>query len=448
MKRSIFTLAPLCALLSAAPLNAQLTDYLGPAILTRGGNNIGSRGGSEDVNIRPYVNVSGFADNGLLAIGVDENGQLIDPGVQYGVQAGFGAYGRHNFRRSVLGLDYNGNYRHFTANRFFNGTNHQLALNYTHQLSRRFVIQAVQTAGTVSQGNAFLGTAPNGVITNVQDSVVDPTTLLFDNRSNYLQSSMSASFLLSARTSFTAGGSGYLVRRRSRSLVGLNGWQTSGSIDHRLTQRTTVGASYQHRHVDFPDAFGETNIDILQGSISHALNQFWTISFSGGALRVETQGLQRVAPDPAIAALFGNTPTIRTFYRRNILPQINVSISRQFRNARLSGQYARSVNNGNGVFLTSRMETISASYALQGRRKWALTFGVGYTKLNSIGQDLSPFNQIYGTATLNYSITPVLSLSVTGTTRRQEIRDGLNNDGERLAIGLSFSPAGIPLSLY
>jgi hypothetical protein len=55
----------------------------------------------------------------------------------YGTQVSFGAYGVHRFQHARLGLDYQGIYRHYTDNSFYDGTDHTLALGYTYQKSRR-----------------------------------------------------------------------------------------------------------------------------------------------------------------------------------------------------------------------------------------------------------------------------------------------------------------------
>ena len=106
---------------------AQLTNYLGPGVLTRGASNIGQRSG-QDVDLRFFANATGIYTNGLTPLSVDSSGQAVHVGGLFGVQVGLGAYGRHQWRKSVLGLDYTGNYRHYASNSYYNGTNQALAL--------------------------------------------------------------------------------------------------------------------------------------------------------------------------------------------------------------------------------------------------------------------------------------------------------------------------------
>ena len=241
-----------------------------------------------------------------------------------------GAYGVHNFRHARLGLDYKGTYRHYTENSSFDGTDHTLALGYTYQKSRRLVFDMRQTAGTVSQGTTFRRSLPR-----VTDSVVTPSSLLFDNRMNYLQSTLDVNYLQSARTTFTFGGDGFGVWRKATGLIGMQGYMLHGVNRHRLTQRTTLGVSYQHSHYDFPKAFGESDINSFSGTFATQLGRSWTVNVGGGAYMAEVQGLQQVAVDPVIAALLGVTSSVETFYRKSIFPQWNASLTRQFRRANL-----------------------------------------------------------------------------------------------------------------
>lgn len=127
--------------------------FSGPSILTQGSGGIGQRSGN-DVDLKYFVNGTGIYDTGITPYAVS-NGKLVKPGGLFGVELGFGSYGRHSFRRSTLGLDYNGNYRHYSSASGYDGTNQQLGLNYTYQKSRKLSFDFVASAGTQSFGTAF-----------------------------------------------------------------------------------------------------------------------------------------------------------------------------------------------------------------------------------------------------------------------------------------------------
>jgi hypothetical protein len=313
-------------------MTAQISEYLGPGILSRGAGDIGTRGG-QDVDLRFFASVAGIYDTGLQPFSVDGNGQLATVSGLYGTELAIGVYGGHNFRHGRLGLDYRGTYRHYTGDSFYDGTDHTLALGYTYQKSRRVIFDFRETAGTVSQGTPF------GSLPLVTDSVVTPASVLFDNRMNYLQSTMDVNYLLSAHTTLTFGGDGFGIWRKATGLIGAQGYNLRGEITHRVTKRTTLGVNYQHSHYDFPKAFGESDVNSFAGIFATQLGRSWTLSLGGGAYVTEVQGLQQVAVDPVIAALLGVSVTQQTFYQKSIFPQWNADLTRQFRRASLSFQY-------------------------------------------------------------------------------------------------------------
>jgi hypothetical protein len=421
-------------------MTAQISEYLGPGILSRGAGDIGTRAG-QDVDLRFFVNANGVYDNGLQPFSVDGTGHLAKVGALYGTELSVGVYGVHKFHHGRLGLDYNGAYRHYTTNSFFDGTDHTLALGYTFQKSRRLIFDTRQIAGTVSQGNPF------GSIPVVTGSVVTPSSLLFDNRMNYLQSTLDVNYLLSEHTTLTVGGDGFGIWRKATGLIGMKGYMLRGKIEHRVSKRTTLGATYEHSHYDFPKAFGESDVNSFAGSFATQLGRSWIVSLGGGAYTVEVQGLQQVSVDPAIAALLGVSITQQTFYQKSIFPQWNASLGRQFHQASLTFSYQTGANGGNGVYLTSRADNGSASFSYTGIRKWSFSVNGGYSKLQGIGQGLQPFSQITGGAAATYSITHAIQMLASYDARHQEIINGVYlQNSNRAIIGISFSPADIPLS--
>lgn len=130
-----------CAVALASIANGQasdapVSDYLGPGILTGGVDNIGSRSG-EQVDLRVYADVMATYDNGLQPVSVDSKGTLVQVGGLYGIDAGLGAYGVHSWRTAQLGLDYQGDFRHYFQDSYYDSSNHRLTLGYTYQKSRR-----------------------------------------------------------------------------------------------------------------------------------------------------------------------------------------------------------------------------------------------------------------------------------------------------------------------
>ncbi len=439
MKTRLIAIALACC----STMTAQVSNYLGPGVLSRGAGDIGTRAG-QDVDLRLFGSATAIYDNGILPYSVDGNGKLITEGAVYGTEFTLGAYGVHNFHHGKLGLDYRGVYRHYSQQTFYDGTDHTLALGYTYQKSTRLFFDTRQMAGTLSQGTSLAGVLPT-----ISDAVVTPASLLFDNRMNYLQSTLDVNYLLSPRTIVTVGGDGFGVWRKATGLIGEQGYTLRGTIQRRVTQRTTLGVNYQHVHYDFPKAFGESDINSIAGSFTTQLGPSWTVSLGGGAYLAEVQGLQRVAVEPEIAALLGVSSTVQTFYQKSIFPQWNTSVSRRFRRAMLSVGYSSGASAGNGIYLTSRQDNATGSFSYTAARKWSFSIAGGYSRLQGIGQSLQPYSLISGGAGLTYSINRPLQLIARYDRRHQEIVNGVFlQNSYRATIGISFSPSDIPLAFH
>lgn len=434
-KSPILILCLLCPLASA-----QTGVFGGSPLLSRGTGGTGQRSG-QDVDLKYFVSASLIHDTGLTPYGVGTNGQLAQTGALNGIELGFGAYGRHSFRRSALGLDYYGNYRHYPGSVIFDGSNQALTLEYTHQKSRRMLFDMNVGAGTQNFGTAI------GSLGGL-DSIVDSSSLLFDNRTSYLQTGMTMRYALSTRTTFSMGGVGYTVQRASSALVGVRGYSLSGSINHQLSRSTIIGLTYSHMHYDFPRAFGETDINSYQGTYSRDIGRWWNFSIAAGAFISQVQGVRSTALDPDIAALLGIGSVRTIFYLENVLPIASASFTRKFRRASITGNYARSITPGNGVFLTSRQESYGATYSYTGIRRLSFSASAGATQMDSLGQSLVPFKQIFGSVNANYRMGSGLNLGGNYSKRYQDLQNSsFPRDSSRISFTLSFSPGTVPISL-
>ncbi len=420
-------------------------NFSGPGILSSGSGSVGQRSG-QDVDLRYFVNASGIHDTGFTPYAVTKEGTLLRPGALAGVEAGLGGYGRHSFRRSVLGLDYSGSFRHYPGSSKYDGSNQSLALSYMIQKSPRLSFSMNQAAGTQNYGTAFgTNTGPVGT----QDVVVDSNSLLFDNRTSFVQSSMTSQYAISGRTSISMGGSYYSIHRQSSALVGVNGYSLHGSVNRRISRSGTIGVNYQHTHYDFPRAFGESDVNMYSGSWSTIFARSWTLGVTGGAYTSAVQGVQSTALDPVIAALLGIGSVQTIFYQENIMPMGSVSLQKKLRRASWNVNYGRTVNPGNGVYLTSRQETYGASYSYTGIRRLSLSSNVGVSKLGSLGLELRPYTQITGGANLSYNLGAGFNLSAGYARRHQDIRaNSFQQDSSRISIGIYFSPGSVPVSFH
>src|SRR5262245_47032557 len=103
---------------------APQTEYGGPAILSRGAASTLRTPGN--VRLRPYLAVTGTYDTGITPVSIRSDGgvpNVASPGAEGEV----GVLGYRQFKKSSLGLDYRGNYRHYTKSTYYNGTDQVLA---------------------------------------------------------------------------------------------------------------------------------------------------------------------------------------------------------------------------------------------------------------------------------------------------------------------------------
>lgn len=426
---------------------AQLGSYLGPGVLSRGAGDVGQRSGS-DVDLRYYVDVSGIYDNGIQPFAVDSKGNLVTVNGLYGVQLDYGAYGVHTWKQAVLGLNFSGSFYHYDNASQYDGTSQNLTLGYTYQKSRRLTFDFRQSAGVSSLG--YGGPGFYGSPTPSSSNLVNqPTALLFDNRIFYLQSTVDMTFIQTARTSYTIGGDGMLIRRQGSGLADTNGWNARGSIQHRLSKTRTIGAEYQHLYFEFPPAFGNSNSNMAQLFFADGLSRYWNFSIHAGVFESNVIGVQQVAISPVIAALLGTSVGSAKFNQTSLFPSGQATLSGRLKNSSLSFGYLQTVVPGNGVYLTSRQNSGTGAYSYTGIRNWNFGISGGYYKLSGIGQGIPAYGQFSGGAGFTYNLTHALHITGRYDARHQDINlAGYRRTGYRAAIGLAFSPGAVPLSLW
>jgi hypothetical protein len=441
LKHKLASLA--CTVALASTATAQLSNYLGPGILTGGADNIGTRSG-EQVDLRLYATATAVYDNGLEPVAVDSKGNLAQIDGLYGVQASLGVYGVHSWRVSELGLNYTGSFTHYFNDSTYDFSNQSLTLGYTYQKSKRLYFNFQGIGGIYTN---YLGTSIGE--TAVPSIVATPTLQLFDNRTYFLQGNASATYLLTARASLTVGGSGFTVQRQSSELENMLGYNARANFRYRLTRATSLGAEYTRQHFQFPGQFGHSDMNMYSLLFSTQMGRQWTFTLDGGAYQLNVVGLQTVSLDPAIAALLGVSTAVHTFAAQNWVPAGNATLNRKFRSATLSFAYARTVLPGNGVYLTSRSESGSVGYNYTGIRKLSLAISGGYSSLASVGQGLAPYRMFTGGAGLTYNLTHALHAVARYDARQQEIElAGYRRTSYRASVGIAFSPGALPLSLW
>jgi hypothetical protein len=430
-------------LAAASGLMAQSTDqgsYQGPGISSPGVGNIGRRSG-EQVDLRYYFGVSGIADSSIAPVTTDSKGNLIHLPYLYGIEVGGGVYGVHSWKRSQLALDYAGSYTRYFNFDAYNSTNHALNLGYTDQISRRLRLDLRESAGSLTYGTGLVANAASSEL----DSSFTPATRLFDTRTYFLQSTASATYLQSARVSYTAGVSAFLQNLKSQGLSNGWGYSFNGSMMRRMTKTATLGVTYAYSHFEYPGFSSKSDSHTFHGLYATGLGRFWTLSIEAGATVTQVGSVfNAVFLANNVPVLVPVSVSLQTIY-----PSGTVTLKRQFRRASLGFNYYRGVNSGNGTYTTGRLDNVGASISYTGLRKLNLGADGGYYTLKSIGQNLGSFSQYSAGGGISYALGRDIHLAV-----RYDFRDlqvditDYRQRGSRATVGFNFSPGSLPLSLW
>ena len=370
---------------------------------------------------------------------MNEKGELVQLEGLLGMQASIGAYGHRTWKRTTLQLDYSGDFRHYTENTYLDGSDHMFSLGLSRQVSRRVQVFSRTGAGTTSR---YYALGPS-----VSDVGTIPGFGVFDNRAFYLQNVTGVQFNPTLRWSYVLTGTGYGVRRQSQSLVGMNGYGATGMASYRLSRSRSINLFYGFMHYDYQRGFGDSDIHNSMAGLTQKFGRRWEGSLSGGVAQIHTVGLERVASDPILVALFGNATFVRAFDRTVAVGAAEASLTGTYRRSLISFSYSQMPNAGNGIYLTSKNGVASARYTYSGIRKSSVSLVGTYTTYKSIGQEqLGAFNQFGGGATLSYKLTRALEASCIVDARNLQIdNSGLNRNAYRISFGLNFHSSEMPI---
>ncbi len=360
--------------------------------------------------------------------------------------AHFGAYGYRAGKHNVVGLDYRGQFRHYPDNRYYNGLDQHLSLAYNHRLTPR--VEFFLNQGGAIYGSGFGGTW-YPVVADPLFGIANPASEIFDNRTYAVTSMGGLTFHKSNRLSFSMGGNGFLVRRRSQALAGVNGYGGSGNVAYRLNRRNTIGVGYRYLHFYFPRGFGLTDKHMASLDYSVALSRFWTLGLSAGTYRAEVERLVRVPVDPVVAAIIGRVSAIEADHSVTYGPIGGLSLKGTSRRWSAEANYFRTVSPGNGVYLTSRFDSGQVTYSYTGLRRWNIgVYGV-YSGYSALAQDLGRYQSYGAHLGTNYRVNSWLHFTTSVGAYRDKI-DGspFHRDRFRALAGITISPGETPLSLW
>ncbi|MGA2270473.1 MAG: hypothetical protein ABSH44_18520 [Bryobacteraceae bacterium] len=426
----------------AIPVFAQ---YAGPAVLSRG--EAPAAMSLPQIDFRPFVEFDWVYDTGLTGVGVNSQGQLGNQ-ASNGLEFIGGISGVHSWKHTKIGLDYRGSIRHYTQSTYYDSTDQSLMLGIVHQFSRHATLTLSESAGMFSRNFGLPG-LPQTVPFDPSTTNV-PTTDFFDNRTIYLSTQANLIIQKTARLSFSLGGDAFLTRRRSTALYGNVGATAHGDVQYRLTRRSTVGVNYTFTHFDFIGVLSSTDLHGVSGVYSVRLSRWLEFSGSGGIARAETKFIQNVPVDPAIAALIGTPEGTVVLDRIDYVTTVSARLSRTFPSgvAYLSG--GRGVTPGNGLFLTSITNTVTAGYNYTGLRRWSLGASVNYSSSSSIGNVLGSYGGVSGALSASRQIMRNVHGVVNVNARQYSSGDfsRYNRLIYDVRVGVGYSPGAIPLRIW
>lgn len=426
----------------ALPLYAQ---YAGPAILARG--EAPAAMAAPQIDFRPFVEISGTYNTGLATVAVTDQGQLATAS-SLGVSLTWGLSGAHSWRHTRVGVDYRGSISHYTRQTYYDSTTEALMFSVVHQLSRNAIISFEETAGTFSRNFTPVGLSQT-VPFDPSSSYI-PTTDFFDNRTVYSTSHADLVYQRTARLSFSFGGDGIVIRRRSAALSGVVGQAARGDVAYRLSRRTTIGAGYTFNHYGFTRYFGGTDVHGVALGYSVALSRWVELSAYVGAARVEQKTIQAVPIDPAIAALLGITAATQVSHTIAYIPNLGARLSRTFRTGVAYAAAGHGVTPGNGLFLTSYSTTATAGYLYTGLRRWSFNASVIYSRNTAVGNVTGQYGGVGGTIAAARQITHSMHLTMTYSARRYDSPNYSNYNRviSEARLGFGFAPGDIPLRIW
>lgn len=424
-------------------------DYGGPAILSRGGSARISQGG-DFVNLRPFVTLNGIYDSGLAITTLDSEGKVPFHSA-FGVESIFGVTGAHAWRTAALELDYRGSLRHYTENSYYDGFDNSLELAYKKRLSPRTSVVLGQNAAYYSRAFSL----PISGFYNAGFNAYDPnfagltTNDLFDTPTLALLTSGRIVHQMTPRLSFSAGGNGFFVRRRSKELFGSNGATATGDVAYRLTRYQTISVGYSFTHFDFEKLYGQSDMHGVMAGYSVRIGRNWELALLAGAFRVESIRNTRVELDPVIAAILGQKFGIEKFYDVVYIPRYGAHLTRRFRRASATFGYDRTVLAGNGIYATSSYEIANFGLSYQGSRRLSIQAGANYTRYSSLTLSIGRYRSYSGGVGFGYLLAKGLSLLGRIDQRHYEVQSSeLNRAYYRATLGFGWSPSEYPLALW
>ena len=396
------------------------------------------------------MSINGIYDTGLVRVEANSQGQAAYTDA-YGVETRFGAMGSHLFKHSLLDLNYRGAFRHYDRKTYYDGFDNHLMLSFMHQLSARTEFTVSETGSRTTRGFGF----PFGNFLPGGMGGYDPmysgiaSNDIFDVPTLASITSASLVHQQTARFSYGIGGSGFVARRSSNHLVGMQGFSGGGNAGYRLSRYQTVAIAYSYSRYSFQRSYGQSDLQGVSVDYSVRLGPRWELALLGGGYRVESQRLILVQLDPLVAQILGQTTGAEAFHSVRYAPRFSGHLSRSFRRSTASISYDRTVTPGNGIYLTSGYDRASGGFSYSGFRKLSLDVSTSANRYRAFTQNLGTYWSYWGSAGFGYKVARSFSIVAHADARRYNIASSIYNHViYRGVLGVAWSPGDYPVALW
>lgn len=425
---------------------SSLPEYSGPAVLSRS-YTVSNTDNLEPLKWTPTVSVSALYSTGLTGTSATASGVIPDVS-SYGVRVAWGLSGRHLWRHDRIGVNYRGDANQYVASSEYNGTNHSLSLDYAHSFSRHLLFHVSELAALYTQGYTLSNPGLTSETSVVNQSLsASPTVQVFDNGYKQASTSVGMTWQKTARLSFDATGSYFVVSRSGNGLVGNTGSNAQGDVNYRLNRKTTVGVYYSFGSYRYSGGVQDTTTHTLGLIYSYAISRSLQLRTRFGATRLESSGLQSIPLDPVLAALVGQKYILTNTHTREVTSDISVEMAKDFgRRRTLQASFARGVSPGNGLQLTSVQQALGAGFSALVYRKYSVDAGVGRTTLSTPGQTIGSYASNYVSAGVSRSIGRGVAADLHFYYRAYDVTETISTHPQlTVSAGISWSPGERPI---
>ncbi len=385
------------------------------------------------LNLDAFVN--GLHDSDVL--GLNTHGGTGS----WGITAGGGVDLFHQWKDSLVSLDYQGAYTHYQQGGYLSGTNQRFSLVYSKRLGRRWTVSASAQGGMFLY--AFSSFYPvegvGGVFVN------NP----FSPENKFLSTALTLSYQQTRRLSYQVSGNFFLNRYDTPIGFASNGASGSASLNYQLDARNTVSGSYSHTYIAYLRNAGNAQIDGYYLTLKHSFSRSWIASVSAGVTRSDTSAHIFLPVQFTFNNQLVTAYTLVPYNRTSYIPTFQGYLTHRYRRSSLSISGGQEVVPGNGIYLSARALNVSGFYSRTMRRS-NFSAGGSYIHLTSVSTNIA---SSYGSEDLSASYGYNLVRYVSANFRYDYLSYGSFSNlpgikDNRITFGISFSTKSVPMTLF